>query len=51
MPAVTRIGDKDMRHCTTPTRAEGSPNVFAGGGPRGLPPVVEFVLSYLEKLI
>jgi len=31
MPAVTRIGDKDMRHCTTPTRAEGSPNVFVNG--------------------
>ena len=31
MPAVTRIGDKDLRHCTTPTRAEGSPNVFVNG--------------------
>jgi uncharacterized Zn-binding protein involved in type VI secretion len=31
MPAVTRIGDKDMTHCTTPTRAEGSSNVFANG--------------------
>jgi uncharacterized Zn-binding protein involved in type VI secretion len=24
MPAVTRIGDKDMIHCGTPTRAEGN---------------------------
>lgn len=31
MPAVTRIGDKDMKHCTTPKRAEGSPNVFCNG--------------------
>ena len=31
MPAVTRIGDKDMKHCTTPKRAEGSNNVFCNG--------------------
>ena len=43
-----RIGDA-ISGCTSV--AAGSPNVFAGGGPRGLPPVVEFVLSYLEKLI
>ena len=30
MPSVTRIGDKDVTHCSTPARAEGSPNVFAG---------------------
>ncbi len=31
MPAVTRIGDADVIHCSVPTRAEGSPNVFANG--------------------
>ena len=28
MPAVCRIGDKDAGHCSTPSRAEGSPDVF-----------------------
>lgn len=28
MPAATRIGDKDIVHCSVPSRAEGSPNVF-----------------------
>ena len=27
MPAVTRIGDADVPHCSGMTRAEGSPNV------------------------
>ena len=27
MPAVTRIGDADVAHCSGMTRAEGSPNV------------------------
>ena len=31
MPAVTRIGDADLVHCSTPFRAEGSPNVFVNG--------------------
>ena len=31
MPAVTRIGDADVTHCSGMTRAAGSPNVFAGG--------------------
>ena len=30
MPAVTRIGDADVTHCTGMTRAQGSTNVFAG---------------------
>jgi uncharacterized Zn-binding protein involved in type VI secretion len=29
MPAVTRIGDLDVAHCSPPARAEGSPDVFA----------------------
>ena len=29
MPAVTRIGDADVAHCSGMSRAEGSPNVFA----------------------
>lgn len=29
MPAVTRIGDADVPHCSPMTRAVGSPNVFA----------------------
>lgn len=33
MPAVTRIGDADVPHCSGMTRAEGSPNVFANGIP------------------
>ena len=28
MPAVTRIGDADVTHCSGMTRAEGSPDVF-----------------------
>lgn len=28
MPAVTRIGDADVPHCSSMVRAEGSPNVF-----------------------
>ena len=28
MPAVTRIGDADVTHCSGMTRAAGSPNVF-----------------------
>jgi len=28
MPAVTRIGDADVDHCSGMTRAVGSPNVF-----------------------
>ena len=28
MPAVCRIGDRDLFHCSTPVRAQGSPNVF-----------------------
>lgn len=31
MPAVTRIGDIDITHCSVPVRAEGSPNVFVNG--------------------
>ena len=31
MPAVTRIGDADVTHCSGMTRAEGSPNVFVNG--------------------
>jgi uncharacterized Zn-binding protein involved in type VI secretion len=31
MPAVTRIGDADVPHCSGMTRAEGSPNVFING--------------------
>lgn len=33
MPAATRIGDADVTHCSTPARAEGSPNVFVNGIP------------------
>ena len=33
MPAVTRVGDKDIPHCTTPLRARGSRNVFCNGIP------------------
>jgi len=33
MPAVTRIGDADVAHCSGMTRAEGSPNVFANNIP------------------
>tara|TARA_B100000287_G_C20391473_1_gene685845 strand:- start:198 stop:485 length:288 start_codon:yes stop_codon:yes gene_type:complete len=31
MPAVTRIGDADVGHCSGMTRAQGSPNVFCNG--------------------
>ena len=31
MPAVTRIGDADVPHCSKMTRAVGSSNVFANG--------------------
>ena len=31
MPAVTRIGDADVAHCSGMTRAVGSGNVFANG--------------------
>ena len=30
MPAVTRIGDADVTHCSGMTRAAGSSNVFSG---------------------
>ena len=33
MPAVTRIGDADVAHCSGMTRAEGSPNVFCNNIP------------------
>ena len=29
MPAVTRIGDADVAHCSGMVRAQGSPDVFA----------------------
>jgi len=31
VPAVTRIGDADVAHCSGMTRATGSGNVFANG--------------------
>ena len=33
MPAVTRIGDADVPHCSGMVRAQGSPNVFANSIP------------------
>lgn len=33
MPAVTRIGDADVPHCSGMTRAQGSPDVYANGIP------------------
>ena len=33
MPAVTRVGDADVTHCSTPFRAQGSPDVFCNGIP------------------
>lgn len=33
MPAVTRIGDPDVTHCSTPYRAQGSGDVFCNGIP------------------
>lgn len=31
MPAVTRVGDADVTHCSTPYRAQGSSDVFVNG--------------------
>lgn len=31
MPAVCRIGDADLVHCSVPVRAQGSPDVFVNG--------------------
>jgi uncharacterized Zn-binding protein involved in type VI secretion len=31
MPAVARIGDLDIVHCSVPVRGQGSPNVFVNG--------------------
>lgn len=31
MPAITRVGDADVAHCSGMVRAVGSPNVFANG--------------------
>lgn len=31
MPAVCRIGDADIAHCSGMARAQGSPDVFANG--------------------
>ena len=33
MPAVTRVGDADVTHCTGMSRAQGSGNVFCNGRP------------------
>lgn len=33
MPAVTRVGDADVPHCSSMVRAVGSPNVFANNIP------------------
>jgi uncharacterized Zn-binding protein involved in type VI secretion len=33
VPAATRIGDADVVHCSTPVRAEGSPDVFVNSIP------------------
>jgi len=33
MPAVTRVGDADVAHCSGMTRAVGSGNVFANNIP------------------
>ena len=33
MPAVTRIGDADIPHCSGMTRAQGSPDVTVNGIP------------------
>ena len=33
MPAVTRIGDADVTHCSTPHRIEGSPTVYVNNIP------------------
>jgi uncharacterized Zn-binding protein involved in type VI secretion len=31
MPAVTRVGDADVSHCSTPHREAHSPDVYANG--------------------
>lgn len=31
MPAICRIGDSDLVHCSRPKRAQGSSNVFVNG--------------------
>jgi uncharacterized Zn-binding protein involved in type VI secretion len=33
MPAITRKGDKDVTHCSTPVREEHSPDVYANNIP------------------
>jgi len=33
MPAATRIGDRDVTHCSGMVRAQGSPNVFVNNRP------------------
>ena len=33
MPAIARIGDDDITHCSPMVRAEGSPNVYCNGIP------------------
>ena len=33
MPAITRKGDADVTHCSTPVREAHSPNVYANGIP------------------
>ena len=33
MPAVTRVGDSDIPHCSPPARAVGSPDTFCNGKP------------------
>ena len=33
MPAVTRVGDADVAHCSGMSRAQGSGNVFVNGRP------------------
>jgi uncharacterized Zn-binding protein involved in type VI secretion len=33
MPAACRIGDMDITHCSTPSRAQGSTNVLVNGIP------------------
>lgn len=33
MPAVTRVGDADVSHCSGMVRAQGSPTVFVNGIP------------------
>ena len=33
MPAVTRVGDADVTHCSGMSRAQGSGNVFCNGIP------------------